>query len=196
LKDSNVCRLSKALTASSDQVTSYGNRVGADATGLDRVLQGAVRELHNHGLKPAVSKLDFHIGSRSTGMPFLFPRERAAPGVEFATLDSYQRTIELDGAFGTLTVRPDEAGTQLQVRLEIPNYERLAQMVERIRRIFDLDANPIQIPSYLSADPDLRHLVKRRLGLRVPCVWDGFEAAVHAVLGQNLTKKGAGKQVA
>jgi AraC family transcriptional regulator of adaptative response / DNA-3-methyladenine glycosylase II len=69
-------------------------------------------------------------------------------------------------------------------------------MVERIRCTFDLDANPIQIESCLSAHPELRKLLKLRPGLRVPGAWDSFEAAVLAVLGQKLTKPAAGKQVA
>jgi AraC family transcriptional regulator of adaptative response / DNA-3-methyladenine glycosylase II len=125
-----------------------------------------------------------------------FLKERAVPGVELITLDSYQRTIEVAGASGTVTVRPDKARPQLLVRLEVPNYERLAQMVERIRCTFDLDANPIQIESCLSAHPELRKLLKLRPGLRVPGAWDSFEAAVLAVLGQKLTKPAAGKQVA
>jgi AraC family transcriptional regulator of adaptative response / DNA-3-methyladenine glycosylase II len=126
----------------------------------------------------------------------LFLRKRAVPGVELVSLDSYQRTIEVSGASGILTVRPDNTGSRLAVRLDVPKFEGLAQMVERIRCIFDLDADPIQIARHLSADPKLRQLVKLRPGLRVPGVWDGFEAAVLAVLGQKLTDSGARKQVA
>jgi AraC family transcriptional regulator of adaptative response / DNA-3-methyladenine glycosylase II len=72
----------------------------------------------------------------------------------------------------------------------VGSYEGLAQTVERVRRIFDLNADPIQIASHLSSDPRLRGLVKLRPGLRVPGVWDGFEAAVLAVLGQKLTTSG------
>jgi AraC family transcriptional regulator of adaptative response / DNA-3-methyladenine glycosylase II len=126
----------------------------------------------------------------------LFLKERAVPGVELVTLDSYQRTIEVSGAPGTLTVRPDNAGPRLMVRLEVRNFEGLVQTVERVRCIFDLSADPIQIASHLSADPVLRRLLKLRPGLRVPGAWDGFEAAALAVLGQTLTKPGARKQAA
>jgi AraC family transcriptional regulator of adaptative response / DNA-3-methyladenine glycosylase II len=119
-----------------------------------------------------------------------FLKQRAIPGVEFVTESSYQRTIEIAGVPGFLTVRPDKTGPRLLLHLETSSYEGLAQTVERIRRIFDLGADPIQIANYLSHDPILRPLVKRRPGLRVPGVWDGFEAAVLAVLGQKLTAPG------
>ena len=60
------------------------------------------------------------------------------------------------------------------------------KVVERIRRIFDLGADPLRIAEDLSRDPRLKPLWTAS-GLRVPGVWDGFELAVHAILGQQLT---------
>jgi AraC family transcriptional regulator of adaptative response / DNA-3-methyladenine glycosylase II len=76
------------------------------------------------------------------------------------------------------------------------SYEGLAQTVERVRRIFDLSADPIQIASHLSSDPKLRQLIKLRPGLRVPGAWDRFEVAVLAILGQKLTASGSQRLVA
>ncbi|MGA3082483.1 MAG: AlkA N-terminal domain-containing protein, partial [Terracidiphilus sp.] len=120
-----------------------------------------------------------------------FLKPRAIPGVEFVTEGSYQRTIEIAGIPGFLTVRPDSAGSRLVVHLQAGSYAGLAQTVERVRRIFDLGADPIQIASHLSSDPKLRKLIKMHPGLRVPGVWDGFEAAVLAILGQRLTTSGS-----
>jgi AraC family transcriptional regulator of adaptative response / DNA-3-methyladenine glycosylase II len=125
-----------------------------------------------------------------------FLKSRAIPGVELVLDDSYQRTIEVGGVPGILTVRPDGARSRLIVHLQTASYEGLAQAVERVRRIFDLSADPIQIASHLSSDPKLRALIKLRPGLRVPGVWDGFEAAALAVLGQKLTKSGPRRLVA
>ena len=124
-----------------------------------------------------------------------FLKQRAIPGVELVTESCYQRTIEIAGVPGFLTVRPDDARSRLVVHLEIGGHEGLAQTVERIRRIFDLNADPIQIASHLSLDPNLRRLLKLRAGLRVPGVWDGFEAAVLAILGQKLTTPGPRRSV-
>jgi len=125
-----------------------------------------------------------------------FLKSRAIPGVELVTDDSYQRTIEVGGVPGILTVRPDPARSRLIVHLQTPSFEGLAQAVERVRRIFDLGADPIQIASHLSSDPKLRALIKLRPGLRVPGVWDGFEATALAVLGQKLTTSGPRRLVA
>jgi AraC family transcriptional regulator of adaptative response / DNA-3-methyladenine glycosylase II len=121
---------------------------------------------------------------------------RAIPGVEVVTENTYQRTFESGGRVGFLTVRPDKAQARLSVVLETSSYEGLAQTVERIRRIFDLGADPVQIASHLSRDPALRPMLKRCPGLRVPGVWDGFETAVLAVLGQRLTAPGSSRTVA
>jgi AraC family transcriptional regulator of adaptative response / DNA-3-methyladenine glycosylase II len=61
------------------------------------------------------------------------------------------------------------------------------KLVEGVRGIFDLGADTLRIQQDLSRDPRLKRLVERRPGLRVPGVWDGFELAVCAVLGEQLT---------
>jgi AraC family transcriptional regulator of adaptative response / DNA-3-methyladenine glycosylase II len=125
-----------------------------------------------------------------------FLRPRLVPGVEFVTNDCYQRTIEIAGSPGFLTVRPDHAESRLVVHLQTSRYDGLAQTVERVRRLFDLSADPIQIANHLSSEPRLRRLIMLRPGLRVPGVWDGFEAGVLAVLGQSLTASGPKRLVA
>ncbi len=100
---------------------------------------------------------------------------------------AYQRTICLGDATGVVEVRPAKTDPALLVRIELPGYQLLMKAVERVRRIFDLGADPLHIADDLSRDPRLKPLLDRRPGLRVPGVWDGFELAVHAILGQQLT---------
>jgi AraC family transcriptional regulator of adaptative response / DNA-3-methyladenine glycosylase II len=57
--------------------------------------------------------------------------------------------------------------------------------------MFDLGADPREIGLRLSADPQLRPLVRALPGIRVPGAWDGFELAVRAVLGQQVSVRGA-----
>jgi AraC family transcriptional regulator, regulatory protein of adaptative response / DNA-3-methyladenine glycosylase II len=116
---------------------------------------------------------------------FLLPR--ATPGVELVQDDSYRRTIESDGEAGVIEVRPDPENSCLIVRIALPKYRGLLRAVERIRRLFDLAADPLQIAGHLSHDPRLKPLLDSHPGLRVPGVWDGFEIAVRAALGQRLT---------
>jgi AraC family transcriptional regulator of adaptative response / DNA-3-methyladenine glycosylase II len=116
-----------------------------------------------------------------------FLKPRATPGVELVQDNSYQRTVESDGGAGVIDVRHDQENTCLVVRIALPKYRGLLRVVERVRRVFDLAADPLQIASHLSRDPRLKPLLDDRPGLRVPGVWDGFEVAVRAALGQRLT---------
>jgi AraC family transcriptional regulator of adaptative response / DNA-3-methyladenine glycosylase II len=115
-----------------------------------------------------------------------FLAARAIPGVESVQANAYRRTIQVDGLAGTLEVREDPAGRRLLVKIELPSYESLMGVVERVRRIFDLAADPLQIAHQLSRDSTLKPFLAARPGLRVPGIWDGFEAAVRAILGEHL----------
>jgi len=116
---------------------------------------------------------------------------RAVPGVERATGGTYARTIRLDGHAGALSVTPAPSGDALLARIRLSEPSLLARAVERVRRLFDLDAEPAAIAGHLSADPLLAPLVSRYPGTRVPGCWDPFELAVRAVLGQQVSVKGA-----
>jgi AraC family transcriptional regulator of adaptative response / DNA-3-methyladenine glycosylase II len=120
-----------------------------------------------------------------------FLRLRATPGVEQVEGCAYQRTISIGGVIGIIDVRPDHTEPVLAVRIELPSYQYLMKVVERVRRIFDLGADPLRIADDLSSDQKLKPLFERRPGLRVPGVWDGFELAVHAILGQQMTVGGS-----
>jgi AraC family transcriptional regulator of adaptative response / DNA-3-methyladenine glycosylase II len=116
-----------------------------------------------------------------------FLASRAIAGVEAVESGVYRRTIEMDSVTGAIDVREDAAERQLLVNIELPRHESLMKAVERVRHIFDLSADPFQIASQLSRDPTLRPLLAAAPGLRVPGIWDGFEAAVRAILGECLT---------
>ena len=122
-----------------------------------------------------------------------FLTARAIPGVECVRPDRYARTIAVGGAQGVIEVRPADArhGAALVATIRFPDVTALPLVVARIRRIFDLDADPALIAAHLSADPSLARLVAARPGLRVPGAWDGFELAVRAILGQQITVAGA-----
>jgi len=117
---------------------------------------------------------------------FLAPR--ATPGVEAVAGGVYRRTIGLGDAAGTIEVRAAAGEPHLVMRVR---RRRLPEVVERARRLFDLDADPVRIADHLARSPELAPLVARRPGLRVPGAWDAFELAVRAVLGQQVTVRGA-----
>lgn len=122
-----------------------------------------------------------------------FLQVRAIAGVELVTSNGYSRVIELGDAVGTIHVTHAPEQSALRVVVRFPQLSALSTIITRIRRMFDLSADPGAIAQVLSADPILAPLMKARPGLRVPGGWDGFEIAVRAVLGQQITVKGATK---
>src|SRR5262249_23133618 len=121
-----------------------------------------------------------------------FLRRRAIPGIERVSADCYARTVELNGAQGTVMVRPGD-GHALRVTVRFPKLSPLPIIIARVRRVFDLAADPAPIAAHLAKDPALAPLVKARPGLRVPGAWDGFELAIRAVLGQQITVAAAAR---
>jgi len=116
-----------------------------------------------------------------------FLQARATPGVETVEDDSYRRTIEIDGVAGAIEVWHDADNARLSMRIIVPSCDCLMQVVHRVRRIFDLEADAVQIAQHLSQDVRLAKMLAERPGLRIPGAWDGFELAVRAVVGQQLT---------
>ncbi|HLF99293.1 MAG TPA: AlkA N-terminal domain-containing protein [Acidimicrobiia bacterium] len=119
---------------------------------------------------------------------FLGPR--AIPGVEAVDGTAYYRTIRIEGFPGVLEVRPGGAD-HLVLRAHLPRWEGLIHVVDRVRRMFDLDADTGAIGADLARDPALRSRVRARPGMRVPGAWDPFELAVRAILGQQVSVRAA-----
>jgi AraC family transcriptional regulator, regulatory protein of adaptative response / DNA-3-methyladenine glycosylase II len=120
-----------------------------------------------------------------------FLAARAVPGVEEVTAGTYRRSVRLPHAEGVLALTPLPDDGHVRARLRLGDQRDLAAAVQRCRRLFDLDADPEAVADVLGADPLLAPLVRLRPGLRVPGQVDGFELAVRAVLGQQVTVKGA-----
>jgi AraC family transcriptional regulator, regulatory protein of adaptative response / DNA-3-methyladenine glycosylase II len=116
-----------------------------------------------------------------------FLRARAIPGVEVVEAGRYLRTVEVDGAVGSIAVAHLPKQQSLEVSIRFPDVKSLPAIVARVRRLFDLGADIETIDQHLSADPALARLVTLRPGLRAPGGWDGFEIAMRAVLGQQIT---------
>jgi AraC family transcriptional regulator of adaptative response / DNA-3-methyladenine glycosylase II len=119
-----------------------------------------------------------------------FLRGRALPGVEVVDDMAYRRVVApaaQGAAPGWLRVSawPGESALKLEVHGIAPL--QLQSVVQRVRRMFDLDADPRAIATALSVDRRLRPLVQRRPGLRLPSGWDGFEIAVRAIIGQQVS---------
>lgn len=139
-------------------------------------------------------KLTLHLQYRS---PFdmlsllTYLERRAVPGVEEVVNGCYRRTIRLSRSRGIIELETAEQAQTLQLRMQLNDLTDLSPLVQRCRFLFDLDAIPAAIADVLSTDPLLAALVSARPGLRVPGTVSGFELAVRAILGQQISVAGA-----
>ena len=113
-----------------------------------------------------------------------FVARRSSRGVEAVVGGRYLRTVECGGRQGWVAVRPVGHSRLLAEWSETLDPVRDA-LLDGIRTAFDLDAPVADIESHLGA------LATLRPGLRVPGAFDGFELAVRAILGQQVSVKGA-----
>jgi AraC family transcriptional regulator of adaptative response / DNA-3-methyladenine glycosylase II len=112
---------------------------------------------------------------------------RAIPGVELVKDDVYLRTAGFGALRGWLAVTADGARGALRATISASLSGALMTVVARLRRVFDLDAQPAAIAAHLSRDPRLARHVRARPGLRVAGAFDPFEAGARAVLGQQVS---------
>jgi len=115
-----------------------------------------------------------------------FLAARAVPGMEVVEAGAYARVIELGGQVGSVHVSRGETNA-LVAEIRFPRLSALPVIIARLRRVFDLTADLQAINAHLSQDPALAPLIAARPGLRAPGGWDGFELAMRAVLGQQVT---------
>ena len=116
---------------------------------------------------------------------------RRTPGVELVADGRYRRAVRIGEHCGVITVGPEPKASALRVELSPSLLPALVPLLTRVRRLFDLDADPAIVREHLAEDPRLGSLVKRRPGLRVAGAIDGFELALRAVLGQQVSVPGA-----
>jgi len=135
-------------------------------------------------------RLDYRPPLDFSGM-LRFLAQRAVSGVEQVVDGEYRRSVTLERARGWIAVRPDPQHPRLHARISSSLVPELVDVVARIRRLFDLDAQPQPIDALLRRDRRLAGLVRRHPGLRPPGAFDAFEIAVRALLGQQVSVRAA-----
>ena len=118
-------------------------------------------------------------------------RLRAIPGVEHVDATHYRRTVALGAHQGCIGVSLAPTGTALDVEISPGLAPVIGAVIVRVKHLFDLGATPDAVSEVLSQDPLLAGVVRRLPGLRVAGAFDGFELAVRAVLGQQVSVKAA-----
>jgi AraC family transcriptional regulator of adaptative response / DNA-3-methyladenine glycosylase II len=118
-----------------------------------------------------------------------FLGKRALPGVERADAKTYARVLKWGDALGWIEIGMGPKGLALTLSENLAPH--LRPLVANARGAFDLDAEMIAVDAHLATDKELAKDVKREPGVRVPGALDGFELAIRAVLGQQVTVAGA-----
>lgn len=116
-----------------------------------------------------------------------FLRARAITGLERVDDERYQRCFDEDGAVGSVEVSHLPGAQSLLVTVRGGQVALLSRVLSRVQRLFDVASDVSSIGAHLALDPLLAPLVAARPGLRVPGAWSGFELAVRAVLGQQVS---------
>ena len=120
-----------------------------------------------------------------------FLRKRSIDGIERISAEAYERVCGPVDAPVHLRVTAAKDRPELRLEIEGADPRAIPDLVRRVRRVFDLDADPAAVRACLARTPLLARGLRRRPGLRVPGGWDGFELAVRAVLGQQVSVAGA-----
>ena len=124
------------------------------------------------------------------GVPLLeFLGARAIPGVETWDGTTYERALELPNGHGVVALRVAE--THVDATFTLSDWRDLAPAVGRVRRLLDLDADPVAVDGALASDPVLAPLVARTPGLRSAGSIDPAETLVRAIVGQQVSVAGA-----
>lgn len=124
---------------------------------------------------------------------------RAIDGMEVVENGKYIRAISIGDQHGVVTISHFEGQSgsgqtgKIEARIRFPVLSALPQIIARLRRLLDLSTDPEIVGAHLSDDPFLKPLINKQLGLRAPGAWDGFELAIRAILGQQITIEAARK---
>ncbi len=114
---------------------------------------------------------------------------RVVAGVEAWDGRTYARSLALPHGHGTVACEAGASGVLAEFRLA--DLRDLGPAVTRVRRLFDLDADPVAVADVLGADPMLAPLVATRPGLRIPASVDPHEIVVRGIVGQQVSVAGA-----
>jgi AraC family transcriptional regulator of adaptative response / DNA-3-methyladenine glycosylase II len=114
-----------------------------------------------------------------------FLEKRLYAGVEAIADAAYLRTVDIGGHIGWIRVQPSSRPNALSIEVAPELALAIPRVLTRVRRLFDLGAEPERIAQRLG------RLAASCPGLRLPGAFDGYEVAIRAVLGQQISVKAA-----
>ena len=138
-----------------------------------------------------VERLDFDLAYRPPydwESMLAFLGKRAIPGVEEVQRNAYRRTVRIGAdkpAAGWIEIAPSRRRHALRVSASASLARVIPALLARVKQMFDLSSHPEEIAAVLGP------LAASRLGLRLPGAIDGFEMALRAIVGQQVTVRAA-----
>ena len=115
-------------------------------------------------------------------------RRTATPGLAAVHDCRYGRTVHINGHTGVVWAEDAITDRHLAVEVSESLLPVLMPLIAGLRRLFDLDAEPAVVNAHLEQG-GLGELVARHPGLRIPGALDGFEVALHALLGTRVGRR-------
>jgi len=181
-----------AFAAGFASVRQFNDTVREVYASTPTALRVAARARHGRSGASGTGRVRLRLAVRQpfdAAQALAFLAARAVPGLEESRGETYSRTMHLPHGAGrvTLSVQDDH----VEADLGLCELRDLGVAVACCRALLDLDADPRAVDDLLGADPVLAPLIAARPGTRVPGHVDGFELAVRAVLGQQVTVRGA-----
>ncbi|BCW70468.1 AlkA N-terminal domain-containing protein [Arthrobacter sp. NicSoilB8] len=177
-----------AFAAGFSSVRQFNETIGEVFAMTPSALRATAR---HHRAPAATTALTLNLPYREPFDPgvFDFLAVRAIPGIEEGTSTSYARTLRLTHGDARFRVDYDAgtAGRPLALTIGAVDLRDLAALLSRVRRLLDLDADPVAIDAALAADPRLAAAVARTPGMRMPGAVDPQELLIRAMIGQQIT---------
>lgn len=189
-----------AFAAGFGSVRQFNDTIRAVFDATPTAMRGSARSRRGVAIEagPAAVTVTLRLPTRRpfAGADVLeFLGRRTIPGVETFGLDdagpTYRRVLTLPNGHGvvSLSIAPD--GDHVVACVRVGDWSDLTTAVQRVRRMLDLDADPVAVDGHLSADRVLGQLVRSVPGRRSPGSVDPFETLVRAIIGQQISVAGA-----
>ncbi|SHG32834.1 DNA-3-methyladenine glycosylase 2 family protein [Streptoalloteichus hindustanus] len=175
-----------AFAAGFASVRQFNDTIRAVFAATPSAMRAAAERRQRPGVAPGTLtlRLPYRPPFHADGV-LAFLAARAVPGVEQVADGTYSRALRLPHAAATVHVTPQDG--HVECRLRLGDVRDLGSAVNRVRRLFDLDADPCAVDGLLASDPALAPSVAATPGVRVPGSVDGAETVVRAVLGQQVS---------
>jgi AraC family transcriptional regulator of adaptative response / DNA-3-methyladenine glycosylase II len=113
-----------------------------------------------------------------------FYARHSIEGLETFAAGRMTRIVSMDGKAGKISISNDGKRNRLLIEYGFPETAAIGSILNKVRRMFDLDSDPLLIANAMDADKAFARFHSKRPGIRIPTGWDPFETAIGTILGQ------------